>query len=92
MIAQTTTTETPIETVVRARRLGIHLWLNDQGAIKVSLPTGVAEIPAWLRAAKLRDAEALAFAVGVVAAVERSGGDLGRLLSVTTLVFEVGAQ
>ncbi len=92
MIGQTPTTETPIETVVRARRLGFHLWLSHEGAIKVSLPAGVGEVPPWLRAAKLRDAEAFAFAVGVVAAVERSGGDPGQLLSVKTLVFEIAAQ
>ena len=87
MIGQTLATETPVETVLRARRLGIGMCVEDDGTIRVSLPPGIAEAPSWLKAAKARDVEALAFAVALVSAVGRGGGDPAALLNVSTLVI-----
>ena len=76
---------TPLEIVLRARRAGIRLWITDEGAIRAKLPSGTAEVPAWLRAAKAEDEDAFGFAVAVCEAMERSGQDPERLRNVTTI-------
>lgn len=79
---------TPLEAVLEGRRLGVRLWLGGEGeAVKVQASGGTPETRAWLRS--VRDADEIAFglAVGLVAAVERGGGDLERLRHVTEIVL-----
>ena len=76
---------TPVETFVRARRLGISFRLGDEGEIFATLPEGMASAPPWLREVKQAEPEGLAFAVALGAAMERGGCDVGALLTVQTL-------
>jgi hypothetical protein len=80
---------TPVESFVRARRLGIVFRLGDDGEIFATLPEDMAQPPAWLREVKQAEPEALAFAIALGAAMERGGGDVGALLSVKTLEIRV---
>ena len=88
MIGQAMATDTPIEIVLRARRAGIRLRIDSEGEIVAKLPPGTPEVPAWLRAAKVADEQALGFAVAMVAAVERSGSDPAQLLTINEIVVE----
>lgn len=76
---------TPVETFVRARRLGITFRLGDEGEIFARLPEGMAAPPAWLSEAKRSEPEGLAFAVALGLALERGGGDVGALLTVSAI-------
>lgn len=76
---------TPVETFVRARRLGIVFRLGDEGEIFARLPDGMDGPPRWLSEAKQREPEGLAFAVALGLALERGGGDVADLLKVTAI-------
>lgn len=76
---------TPVETFVRARRLGITFRLGDEGQILARLPEGMAAPPAWLSEAKRNEPEGLAFAVALGLALERGGSDVGALLTVSAI-------
>lgn len=79
---------TPVETFVRARRLGIVFRLGDEGEIFARLPEGMDGPPRWLSETKRSEPEGLAFAVALGLALERGGGDVAGLLTIQTLEFE----
>ena len=79
---------TPVEALVRARGLGITFRLDEAGEVLATLPEDMPEAPAWLSEAKREEPEGFAFAVLIGAAVERGGGDVRGLLTVTALEFE----
>lgn len=65
------------------------MWLGGEGdSVRVKADGGAPEVRAWLRT--IRDADEIAFgvAVGLVAAVERGGGDPERLRPVAELQIE----
>lgn len=78
---------TPLEAVLEGRRLGIRLWLGGKGEdVRVMADGGTTETRAWLRTIRDKDETAFGLAVGIVAAVERGGGDPERLRDVHELV------
>jgi len=77
---------TPLEAVLEGRRLGVRLWIGAADEVAgVMADGGTPDVRAWLRTFRDADEFAFGFAVAVVAAVERTGGDPTRLLKATTI-------
>lgn len=77
---------TPLEAVLKGRRLGVRLRLGG-GAddVRIMADGGTPETRAWLRTVRDADEVAFGLAVGIVAAVERGGGDPERLRHVAEI-------
>ena len=83
---------TPLEVVLEGRRLGVRMWLGGvDDDIRVRADGGTPEVRSWLRGERDKDPTAFGLAVGIVAAVERGGGDPERLRDVRELQI-VGIQ